>query len=459
MDWIKDNKGAGAWAFIKQPNKWGYLNNPRWMTTQSEPVNYDGRESEEPQIWDDSNVPFSKVGADEHIPCGHWHTPQGSGGGGGNGGETEYDYLYIALIDYSLTPYQWRIVKLNKSDGAIVWDQSQQLLYLGNPTYAFPSTPIVDSTGVYSCGYCLDYDETNYGEWRVEKRDLITGALLWEKYSTFSSTYNQAVSITSDDTYLYIGGIYTNDISLLNRVKLEKRNKTTGDIVSSTDSDILSAQFYFINISQDKTLLLTSELVSGLNPPGSIECMIRTKQNNWTTIDEYETYADVTQLWSIFQEDTGIYYCGKSAVVQGSPITSWRIEKRALDLTTIWTIDDINTTYSTLGYGAKNIKFYDDKLYVFGETGHTGTINIASVGIYNPTDGSTILAPTKIASTARTQQAKGMVVDSTGIYVIFRNTSGATKVQKLGLTDLSLGWETSFVSQDCGAWHSISFGA
>ncbi len=71
--WVKENKGVGPWAFTPQPNKYGYLNNPRWTSTPSAPINYDWRESEEPQIWTpDSGILKSSAG-NKHIPCGHWH--------------------------------------------------------------------------------------------------------------------------------------------------------------------------------------------------------------------------------------------------------------------------------------------------------------------------------------------------------------------------------------------------
>lgn len=50
-------KGEGPWEFDIIANKWGYLNNPEWMTPPGDPVNYDGREDEEPIIWNlDRNV-------------------------------------------------------------------------------------------------------------------------------------------------------------------------------------------------------------------------------------------------------------------------------------------------------------------------------------------------------------------------------------------------------------------
>ncbi len=49
------NKGAcHEWieGFVEQPNKWGYLNNPNWVSTPSDPVNYTGNEDEEPVVWE-----------------------------------------------------------------------------------------------------------------------------------------------------------------------------------------------------------------------------------------------------------------------------------------------------------------------------------------------------------------------------------------------------------------------
>lgn len=58
-DW-KDNKGVGPWDFVEQPNKFGYLNNPRW----SSQVNAQTFCQKHDLPLDSSN---------QHKPCGHWH--------------------------------------------------------------------------------------------------------------------------------------------------------------------------------------------------------------------------------------------------------------------------------------------------------------------------------------------------------------------------------------------------
>ena len=46
MTWITDNKGAGPWDFVPQPEKCGYVNNPRWTGARASDV--------------------------DHEPCGYW---------------------------------------------------------------------------------------------------------------------------------------------------------------------------------------------------------------------------------------------------------------------------------------------------------------------------------------------------------------------------------------------------
>lgn len=58
-DW-KDIKGLGPWNFVKQSNKWGYLNNPRW-SSQQDAIDFCAKHE----------LPLDPA---EHKPCGHWHS-------------------------------------------------------------------------------------------------------------------------------------------------------------------------------------------------------------------------------------------------------------------------------------------------------------------------------------------------------------------------------------------------
>lgn len=79
-DW-KDDRNKGPWPFTPQGNKWAYLNNPRWANparkfVRGGPDDYDGRESDEPQIWPLPDGTPQSIGSElTHHQCGHWHKP------------------------------------------------------------------------------------------------------------------------------------------------------------------------------------------------------------------------------------------------------------------------------------------------------------------------------------------------------------------------------------------------
>ena len=76
MSWKEDKDlGPVPWNFVKQPDKWGYLNNPRWTDTPEDPVSYSDDPGSEPQVWtppDGSSIVTGQT-AGRHLPCGHWH--------------------------------------------------------------------------------------------------------------------------------------------------------------------------------------------------------------------------------------------------------------------------------------------------------------------------------------------------------------------------------------------------
>ncbi len=68
----KDDKGLGPWDFEEQPDKWGYLNNPRWQLSSQKPESYSSSDIAEPQVWTPPDE-VRRSNGEKHIPCGHWH--------------------------------------------------------------------------------------------------------------------------------------------------------------------------------------------------------------------------------------------------------------------------------------------------------------------------------------------------------------------------------------------------
>ena len=89
--------------------------------------------------------------------------------------------LYVVGYDKSPGDYQWRIEKRRLDDGTIIWVQTS------NPSSGsdIACAVAVDSTGLYVVGY--DYSPGDY-QWRIEKRRLDDGTTIWVQTSNPSSS-------------------------------------------------------------------------------------------------------------------------------------------------------------------------------------------------------------------------------------------------------------------------------
>jgi hypothetical protein len=88
--------------------------------------------------------------------------------------------IYVVGYDSSPGNSQWRIEKRSLNDGSLIWSVTS------NPSSGSDSanSVAVDSTGIYVVGY--DYAPGNY-QWRIEKRNLNDGSLIWSITSNPSS--------------------------------------------------------------------------------------------------------------------------------------------------------------------------------------------------------------------------------------------------------------------------------
>jgi len=141
--------------------------------------------------------------------------------------------VYIVGIDRSLGSVGWRFEKRSLSDGGLIWSQTSN-----------PSTGddwvwgvAVDSSGIYVVG--CDYSVGNY-EWRIEKRSLTDGNLMWSQTSNPSTGEDIAFGVAVDSSGIYIVGC---DSSPGNgEWRIEKRSLTNG-----TQPDGAKSQDLFSN--------------------------------------------------------------------------------------------------------------------------------------------------------------------------------------------------------------------
>jgi hypothetical protein len=257
------------------------------------------------------------------------------------------EYMYITGYDQSGAGSQWRIEKRDIETGASVDTFDSDGVVESDPTtnYDEPYTIAIDANYIYIAGFAYS-PSVGWTQWRVEKRDIETGALVngFDSDGVIeedcSLNRDEINSIAIDENYLYLAGYdeysgYGNP-----RWRIEKRDIETGALVSGFDSDGIiieqpnsnGAKAYSIAIDEnyiyiagsdsspgnsqwriEKRNIETGALVSGFDSDGVV-------QSNLSDSSEWAR--------SIAIDDNYIYVAGVDYSVGNS---QWRIEKRDIE--------------------------------------------------------------------------------------------------------------------------------
>src|SRR3972149_5864874 len=131
--------------------------------------------------------------------------------------------VYIVGHDASLGNNRWRIEKRSLTTGSIIWTQTSNPSPYGDVAYGVA----VDGTGVYTVGRD-EYLGSDNPRWRIEKRSLTTGTSIWNTASNPSTTWDEPLGVATDGSGLYIVG-FDEYPGTNSRWRIEKRNLTTGN--------------------------------------------------------------------------------------------------------------------------------------------------------------------------------------------------------------------------------------
>jgi len=132
--------------------------------------------------------------------------------------------MYVAGDDYIPGNEEWRIEKRNLSDGSLVYATTSNPST--NDDYA--KSIAIDSQYMYVTG--ID-SIPGYYEWRIEKRNLSDGSLVYATTSDPSTSSDYARSIAIDSQYMYVAGY--DYIPGNYEWRIEKRNLSNGSLGSS----------------------------------------------------------------------------------------------------------------------------------------------------------------------------------------------------------------------------------
>jgi len=323
--------------------------------------------------------------------------------------------IYVVGWDESPGNKEWRIEKRSLTTGALITSFGTGGVMTSNPSNGpdFARDVAVDGSGVYIVGY--DMSPGNY-EWRIEKRSLTTGALLWQKTSNPSGGGDYADGVAVDSSGVYIVGC---DSSPGNNCewRIEKRSLTTGALITSFG---------------------TGGVIT--NNPSNGE----------------------DGAFDVAVDGLGLYIFGEDM----SPGNlEWRIEKRSLTtgalISSFGTGGVVKVNPSTGEDLAFGVAVDASGVYIVGYDMSPGNEELR-IEKRNLTDGSLIWSETNNPSPGD-DDAHGVAVDGSGVYIAGDDSSPGNsewRIEKRNLTDGSLVWsETSNPSPGDDGAHGVALDA
>ncbi len=357
-------------------------------------------------------------------------TPPGSGYVSASGVAVDGTGVYVVGYDRAPGNDEWRIEKRSLGDGSVIWAQTENPIADQNRARCIA----IDASGIYVAG-----SEALPGpdlEWRIEKRSLTSGAVIWTQTSNPSAGPDYANGIAVDATGVYVAGLDAPDGSDW-EWRIEKRSLTTGALVatfgtagvvqenpSTSTSDqaedvaVDASGLYVIGVDDitgsyewriEKRSLTTGALITTFGTGGIVR--------------EDPSSSDDFAL-SIAVDGSGMYVVGFDENTLGNN-DEWRVEKRALS------DGSLVSAFGSSGVVVEHVSSGDDDAYVVCVDGTgvyiAGDDEAASGGKsewriekHDLTDGSLIWSQTEHPSGAASDDygLGDIVVDSTGLYVV-----------------------------------------
>ncbi len=226
--------------------------------------------------------------------------------------------VYIVGCDKKGGDWRWRIEKRNLVDGSVIWKR------VGDPSSSADEAHgvAIDGTGVYVVGYDRVGEDAR---WRIEKRSLTTGGLIWTRVGDPSSGNDRAYNVAVDGSGVYVVGY--DEVGGDRRWRIEKRNPEDGSLIWYKTANPSSSNDEAYDVAVDET----GVYVVGYDRRGG--------DRRWRM--EKRSLADGSLIWkrvgdpssgddearSVAVGESGVYVVGYDEV---GGDRRWRIEKRDL---------------------------------------------------------------------------------------------------------------------------------
>lgn len=328
--------------------------------------------------------------------------------------------LYIVGYEGYGSPLgmKMRIEKRSHADGNIIWEKT---FNPRNQGFAEIYDIAIDANFLYIAGAnyvcCFNSDL----EWRVEKRALIDGSLVWSMGNNFSAgdfRWDRALGIAVDATGVYAAGRMQSGATVLWRV--EKRSLADGSVMWSRTDDTGGTWAYDIAVDSSGVYVIGPESNAGKMQWRTMKLSSLNGNNVlWTQITNFDGVANYPQAmavngsgvyaigtnpkWGVAKVDQNngnpiwsqtdntvtsgypygvdvsdydeIYIVGYN--IAGSPDPRWRIEKRNSNgiLNAPWPKEDINSSPNNDAAHGVHIESDGSGIYIVGYTSNPSALD------------------------------------------------------------------------------------
>ena len=338
--------------------------------------------------------------------------------------------IYVCGADMSLGDSAWRIEKRHLTDGSLVWVQTSD----PSPGNDSPLGAAVDASGIYIVG--PEFSTGDAG-WRIEKRSLEDGSLLWAQTSNPSQGYDSAYEVAADTSGVYVVGWDRSEGD--DQWRIEKRNLNDGSLiwVQTVNPGPLDDNALDVAVDASGVYIVGAEYHEVVSP-GYREVSPHLRVEKRATTDGsliwVETVAESSAAWAVSVDSTGIYVVGANVFLEEG---EWRMEKRSLmDGSLIW----VQESNPSSGYNvAYEVAVDASGIYAVGRDEAPGDKQWR-IEKRSLKDGSLIWAQTNNPSSGE-DWAWDAAVDTSGVYVVGFDTSLGDRqwrIEKRNLEDGSL---------------------
>ncbi|HLG35266.1 MAG TPA: T9SS type A sorting domain-containing protein [Bacteroidia bacterium] len=245
--------------------------------------------------------------------------------------------IYVAgTVGVSIFNCAWRVEKRSLTTGVPIWGQTIDV----SPALDIPYAIAADTSGIYVAGF--DFSSGNE-QWRIEKRDLNTGLLIWAQASNPSVNPDYAQAITADAGGIYVAGFDMIPGNTDPEWRIEKRDLTAGALVASfgTGGVISSNPTTDVDYANAITVNASGIYIAGTDmTPGNEEWRIEKRDlttGALTCSVTSNASASSDETYAIAIDTSGIYVAGIDFIPGNE---EWRIEK--YDLCSIVSVESIS---------------------------------------------------------------------------------------------------------------------